>query len=429
MLGLASLSFNETRLAGWTVSDLVFLVAAGVICLKLLSGRTSDLAPPSMRATSQPILLGTMVLVIAGTISSFQSFEPVASIGMVVRIVWITLAWFWVLRAVSPNREALHRLLLGFRATVVVSCLGALAGYVGLVTLTRENPENREAAFFSHPNELGGLIAMAMPLILLGVLQGTAHQSQTGWRRAALALLAVFALGTTGSISAFLSTIVSILAVVALRSITRGDGARRRFRTPLPYLFGAVALAGGLIWLSSSDLPVVQRFTQLGQGGDVSDSVGSREDINAYVINNLDNSLIVGVGMDANTSFVGTDVADGVSRVHNLYLKLLYEAGVPGLIGLFIVMATAFRQSWRLVLNTRNDPLYPTALGLFGALVSMNVFALFQPLFVQRYYWLPIGLVGVLWALRRQEQREAIPVPTGAHTPGGVRRRRPLPAA
>jgi O-antigen ligase len=426
VIGLATLGLNRTRIAGWTVSDLVFLFAGGIVCLKLLSGRTADLAPPAMRKSSPPILLGTLVLVIAGTLSSFQSFEPMTSIVMVVRIVWITLAWFWVLRAVSPNRDTLHRLLRGFRITVVVSCLGGLAGYLGFVALTPANRENREAAFFNHPNELGGLIAMALPFIVLGVLQTRGRRGDATWRRLALAMLAIFALGTTGSITAFLSAIAGGCTLVAVLWLTSVDRPRRR-RSPLPYMFGAMALAGGVLWLAGSELPVVERFTQIGAGGDVSDSIGSREELNAYVINNLDNSLIVGVGLDADTRSLGdeTGMDDGASRVHNLYLKLLYEAGVPGLVGLFIVIATAFRQSWRLVVNTRGTELYPTAVALLSALVTVNVFALFQPLFVQRYYWLPVGLVGVLWALRRQESSEE----AGAAPPqwAAARPRRPLP--
>jgi O-antigen ligase len=118
-------------------------------------------------------------------------------------------------------------------------------------------------------------------------------------------------------------------------------------------------------------------------------------------------------------------MATGSSRVHNLYLKLLYEAGLPGLTGLFIVVATAFRQSWRLVVNTRGTDLYLTAVALLGSLVSVNVFALFQPLFVQRYYWLPVALIGVLWALRRQEASEE--AATESSLPAARPRRMPPP--
>ncbi|HKY15379.1 MAG TPA: O-antigen ligase family protein [Microthrixaceae bacterium] len=384
----------------------MFLLSAAVVCLKLLAGRTADLAPNAMRKTSPPMLIGTLVIVVAGTASSFQSYEPFRSVAMVIRIVWITLVWFWVLRSVCPNRETLASLLRGLRATVLVSCAGAIAGYLGFVHLTRTNNEDREAAFFNHPNELGGLLAMAVPLVLLGVLSRRKDQTDTTVRRVALLILVVGSLGTSGSMTAFLSCAAGVATVVALNLLTKRAG-HRRFRTPLPYMVGVLALVGGLAWLSTTELPVVERFTELGEGDtQVTNSVNSREDLNSYVLNRLDNSLVIGVGLDSNT----TDVIDfngtSASRVHNMYLKLLYEAGVPSLVGLSIIMATTVRQGWLLAVNTRNDDLHPIVVGLLGSLVTMSVFAMFQPLFAQRYYWLPVGLIGVIWALRRQELRE-----------------------
>jgi hypothetical protein len=87
LLGLATLGFNKTRLAGWAVSDLIFLLGAVVTALKMLSGKTADLAPATMRKTSPPVLVGTIVLGCAGTLSCFQSFTPFDSAEMVVRIV------------------------------------------------------------------------------------------------------------------------------------------------------------------------------------------------------------------------------------------------------------------------------------------------------------------------------------------------------
>lgn len=406
VIGIATIAFNKTRVGDWAVSDLVFLLSAVVVCLKLLAGRTADLAPNAMRKTSPTILLGTLVIVVAGTTSSFQSYEPFKSVAMVIRIVWITLVWFWVLRSVCPNRDTLASLLRGLRATVLVSCAGAIAGYLGLVHLTRTNNEDREAAFFNHPNELGGLLAMAVPLVLLGVLSRRRDGSDTAVRRLALLGVVVGSLGTSGSMTAFLSCAGGVATVVLLNLLTRRR-AQRRSRTPLPYMLGALVLLGGIAWLSTTELPVVERFTELEEGGtQVSNSVNSREDLNAYVLNNLDDSLVTGVGLDSNTSDIGDLEGAGASRVHNMYLKLLYEAGVPSLIGLFIIVATTARQGWLLAVNTREDDLHPVVVGLFGSLVAMTIFAMFQPLFAQRYYWLPIGLIGVIWALRRQELRE-----------------------
>lgn len=420
VVGVATLGFNKIRLGPWTVSDLVFLLTMLVVCFKLLEGRRSDLAPPSMRRTSPAILLGTIVLVVAGTITSLQSFYPVGSILMVVRIVWITLAWFWVLRAVSPNRRTLRSLLLGFRFTILTSCLAAVAGYVGLVSLTPANNENREAAFLNHPNELGGLLVIALPFVVLGVLQGRGRRSDSMSRRLAFIGLMAFAMTTTGSMTTILSGVVGVATIGAVALITRSKG-RRRFRSPAPYFIGVLVLAGGLAWAASSDLPVVNRFTDLGEGGtEVSKSIGTRGDINGYVLGNLDDFLVVGVGLDANT----TNIVDGeqnASRVHNLYLKLIYEAGIPGLVGLLIILATVVRQGWRLVLNTRGDDLNPVAIALVASLASISFFALFQPLFAQRYYWFPAAFIGVLWALRREEASEADPQPGLAGGPSAGR--------
>lgn len=410
VLGIATICFNKVRVDDWAISDLVFLLAIGVVCGKLLAGRTSDLAPNAMRKTSPQILIGTLVIVVAGTVSSFQSYEPGRSIAMVIRIVWITLAWFWVLRAVCPNRRTLYSLMTGVQLTVLVSSGAAVAGYLGLVNLTVHNAEDREAAFFNHPNELGGLLAMALPLAVLGVLQLRVGERTPRWRHAALVVAIVVALGTTGSMTAFLSCIAGMGTVVVLNLLTLRTLGRRRFRTPLPYMAGVVVLAGALVWLSNTELPVVERFTEFGQGdSEVSSSVSSREDLNSYVLGHLDDSLIFGVGMDADTTAIS--IAEGGSaratRIHNLYLKLLYEAGVPGLLGLAVILAAVARQAWRLALNTRGTELHAVVVGLSGSVVSMSVFALFQPLFAQRYYWLPIALIGVVWALRRQETREA----------------------
>ncbi len=407
VVGVATLGLNKVRLGAWTVSDLVFLMTMSVVCFKLLEGRRSDLAPPSMRKTSPAILFGTILLVVAGTVASLQSFYPVESMLMVVRIVWITLAWFWVLRTVSPNRRTLRSLLMGFRFTILASCFAAMAGYFGLVSLTPANNENREAAFLNHPNELGGLLAMALPFVVLGVLQGRGRRAGTMGRRLAFLGLMVVAITTTGSMTAVLSSVVSLVTIGAVTLVTRSK-RRRRFRSPAPYFLGVAVVAAGLGWVASSDLPVVNRFTDLGEGGsEVSKSVGTREDINGYILGNLDHYLVSGVGLDANT----TNLVEGeatASRVHNLYLKLIYEAGIPGLIGLVIILATAFRQGWRLVLNTRGDDLNALAVALVASLASISFFALFQPLFAQRYYWFPAAFIGVLWALRREEASEAV---------------------
>jgi hypothetical protein len=45
-------------------------------------------------------------------------------------------------------------------------------------------------------------------------------------------------------------------------------------------------------------------------------------------------------------------------------------------------------------------------LPVIDRLTQLEGGAMFQPVFSQRFYWLPLALVSVLWALRRQELRD-----------------------
>lgn len=402
-LGMATVCFNKVRLGDWAISDLIFLLAVGVACVQLLVGNAHGLAPNAMRKTSPAILVGTLLIVLAGTASSFRSFEPMQSVAQIVRIIWITLPWFWLLRTVSPNWQTFARVRFGVAATVYVSCAGAIAGYLGLVTLTDFNLEGREAAFFSHPNELGGLMAMALPLVVMGSLQVRRRRHQG--LRTAVAIGAIgFALNTTGSITALIAAATGLLAAWLLNLLTRDRSLLRRVRNPLPLILGALVAMMAVVWAVSSDLPAVERFTEFGQeGSGLSSSVDTRSSLNSEVIENLDRSLVTGVGFD---SQVMLEAGVSKHRVHNLYLRLVYEAGIWSLLGLLAIIVTVVRQAWMLAVNTRGTPAHRIVVGLFGALVAMLVFALFQPLLAQRYFWIPIALIGVIWSLRRQEIQE-----------------------
>jgi O-antigen ligase len=417
VLGMATMCFNKVRLGDWAISDLIFLLAVGVACIHLLVGHTQQLAPNAMRKTSPAILLGTLVIVVAGTASSLLSFEPTRSVAHVLRIVWITIPWFWLLRTVSPNWRTFSRLRFGVAVSVYVSCVAAIAGYLGLVSLTPFNLEGREAAFFSHPNELGGLLAMSAPLVVMGSFQ-IRTTGRTTLRRAAAIVLLVFALTTTGSITAVVASGVGVAAAGALNVLTLNRGVLRRFRTPLPIMLGIVVLLLAAVWLAGSGLPAIERFTELGQeGSGLSSSVDTRNDLNSVVIDNLDQSLITGVGFD---SVVMMEDQASEHRVHNLYLRLIYEAGFCALVGLVAILVTTTRQAWLLAVNTRGSDVHKIVVGLFGSLVSMVTFANFQPLLAQRFFWVPIALIGVVWSLRRQELSEQADVGVAGSQPGAV---------
>ena len=111
--------------------------------------------------------------------------------------------------------------------------------------------------------------------------------------------------------------------------------------------------------------------------------------------------------MDETSVFAAELTEDAIRTggVHNMYLKVLFEAGLPALIGVLVIQLATFRCAFRLVIHSRDTALYPVAVGLTGAAAGACFFALFGPILFQRYFWLPIGMIWCLWALRREELR------------------------
>jgi O-antigen ligase len=358
------------------------------------------------------VFIGALTMLTAGTLSSFGAWNATGSIGVVFRLAWLTLIWFWILRTIATDRAVFDRLLGAWRIALLFNAVVAALTELGVANFTVGNAENRQTAFFSHPNDFAGFLVVGVPLIFLGVPRSEGRRRGRDVVRwlAEIGLL-VFALATTGSMSAAIGGAAGILAALAAMAVTRGRRRRRRRHQPLAVMLGVAVVGIGVVMLSVSDLPIVSRITQLSEGGSgVNASVASREERNAYVLARADEYLVVGIGLDAQNAHkleAAGAAAEGLpgSGVHNMHLKILLEAGLPALIGLWIILGVTLRQLWRLMLHTRNDPLHTTAVALFGSVVAVNVFALFQPTLFHRYYWFPIAMTGALWALRREEIR------------------------
>jgi len=410
-LGVAMIGLNTVRVGGFAVSDGLFFAMGAVLLVKLLVGDESGLAPPSARRSTHVVLLGAVLLLTASVLSSFQSWNPASSLLISARLGYLTLLWFWMLRAVVPSRRALNALLSAWRWGVLSMAVVALFGQVGLIHVSIENSENRQTAFSGHPNDLGGLLAVGLPILLLNLPLHPEHSPRRATlRRAASVGITVYAITTTGSITAFFAAGVAVIATLGLTTlIPSTDRARRRI-SPLGVMAGAVVAAVGLVVLSQSDLPVFERIQRF-ESGDVylEGSAQHRARLNAAVVNRFDEWMVVGVGMDENSMFAA-DLFDQTDTyvtggVHNMYLKVLFEAGLPALIGLLIIQLATLRAGMQLIVNTRHTELYPIAVGLVGALVGACVVALFGPILYHRFFWLPIALIWCLWSLRREELR------------------------
>jgi hypothetical protein len=411
------IGFNTVRVGDYTVSDMIFVAAAGVIVMRLLAGRARDLAPAEARRSPPAMLIGSVLLLTGGTMSSLGAWKPFESMGVVLRIAWLTLVWFWVLRSVCVDRRALNQLLRGWRLTLIITAIAGVLGEMGVQALAATNAENRQTGFFGHPNELGGLLATGLPLLILGLpwKDGESQGTRLVWRLTLIGLL-VFSMAATGSITAFLAAILATgvtFGTLALSGRERRRPARRS--TPLITIALLGVLAGGVLWLATSDLPIVDRLTRFSEGNSsVNSSVESRDSLNEFVISHSDEVLLVGIGLDKGSleeaiqnGSESASLQGHASVIHNIHLRVLFESGLPALIGLWILIAVGFRQCRRLITYTRGDEeLHHIAVALFASMLATNLFALFQPIFFHRYFWLPVALTSALWALVRTEARQ-----------------------
>jgi O-antigen ligase len=410
-LGMATMGLNVVRVAGYPLSDFIFLALAGVMFAQLLVGDDSRLAPPTARRSSQYVMLGSVILLTAGVLSSFRSWNPEESLTVVARLGYVTLLWFWIVRAVTPTRRALNVLLSGWRVGIMLIAVVTILAEVGVLNLGVDNPEERQTAFSTHPNNLAGYLLVGLPLLMMRLPRRPHHTRQ---RESLARLVAVgivmYAITTTGSMTGFLSAVLAIVVTIAITLlIPPVDSARRRVH-PLAVMAGTVVVAIGVGLLASSDLPVVERFQRLEEGdAGVTTSAQHRGRLNAAVIDRFDDWLIVGVGLD-HASVYASGITDDVTvtgSVHNMYLKVLFEAGLPALIGLMIILGATLRAALMLVMNTRDNELYPVAVAALASVVAAFAFAFFGPVLFERYFWLPVAIVWCLWALRREELKRA----------------------
>ncbi|HKE72351.1 MAG TPA: O-antigen ligase family protein [Acidimicrobiales bacterium] len=408
ILGMGTLSFNVTRVGGFTVADLFFLASAGAIVFELITDTDQLLAPKRYRAGSQLVLVGALLLLTFETISALESWAPLASMMVVVRMGWTTLLWFWLVRTVSRDREAYMSLIRAYQVSVVVSAIAGLLGYYGIAFVSTDWGD-RQAALTYHPGEfmnfmISGFWFFLMPTIMPDHGGVWPQRSNLKWG-VSIPLLAL-AIFSTGSTSALLALGASVLTVGGV-ALVAGSGRARR-RSPIATLALVGLAAAGMFALATSHAPIVERLN--GDTAGLDGSIESRERSNSAIVDEFDHYLVVGIGpffaSGAGSSVAESQVgAGGVihNGVHNMWLKTLYESGLVSLVGLWIIILATARQAYRLVLATRNTALYPIALACVGSLTCAVVSSQFGPTNYARHFWLPFALISGLWAVRRHE--------------------------
>lgn len=256
---------------------------------------------------------------------------------------------------------------------------------------------DRMMGSYTHPAWLGKYVLLAMPFLLPMLVKS----SMRVMRLSAIGLVSgVAATGLTLSRANLVSQVGAVLVWVLL---VRGDEQDTRWRSMRPRILIAMGLAV---------LPIigalVARFEADPEGGDRS----ALWDAGISIINK---DLWTGTGPN-NYVNLGRSISDFVdysgTPIHNLFMLLVAELGVAGMVVMLLPWAASTFQAIRSVSRNGALRLYSLAFLISTAAIVFTATTgwgfLQEPTIDILFLW-----IGFYWGYSRSERYAAIPTPEG----------------
>jgi hypothetical protein len=335
---------------------------------------------------------------VAPVLTRYDLIHAVAALVMAILVAdWVSQEGFvekcmlWALLAAAVVQSTIALLQVANRGPLGLWSLGEIPRF-------DYDPTNfyRAPGLSMHPNYFGGFMLLCLfTCLLTGYYRWS--QKRTVYGLVIIGLLIGMALVATLSRSAILGTAVACLPLI-WAALGR---ANRRVRLGLLAALGVVAL-GAVIWAGvvvAGDWQT--RF------------FGAREFFFADTFQVLKQHPWLGVGADnimVHVVLLNPDANRPLLPVHNVYLYLWTDLGLPGLILFLIGCGVIVRQAFKLNHNTVNIPVLLWA----SCLLGIAVIALFD-----NYFWavhpfrdFAFWALGVWWGLVLRAQSETTPTPS-----------------
>jgi O-antigen ligase len=402
--------------AGWVASN---AVGAPELSEGLLLVIIAALAWRQWTRVEQISLPGELIallgLGLAYTVSAAFATDPGASLGDVQDYIGysVTVA---VLVALLDRpiwlRRAAWTVVIAIAALAIVSILQAALGAYGsdFAGFAQAKPEGAgvyRASGPLDPNFFGQvLVAVAMLALYLGLSARDRDGRLFGFAASGVCLGACALTGSRGALVAAAAAFFLLLLLAPF--------PRRLIATA-----GAVAVVASIIFLPSGlkarvGLPTSsadsQQVAAVQKGSE--SALRGRESENLAALEMFRDYPIFGVGPHnyplqylAYSEQIGLDPRLEQREPHSLYLGALAETGIVGGVALLAILWLALRGAWRArrMLAGRDALL---AEGIFVALMTLLVAALFLHLSYPRYLWLMVGLGLAAGNLARRAARE-----------------------
>jgi len=388
-VGVLTIGFLTVRPAlGFTASDWIFLAALGLAGLAVIVHGVQPhyLIPGAITA-------GVVIFALGGFLSSTQALYPYASAFIVIRMLYLTVIWFWLGSLLLETRAHVENAVTLWVISAALSSAGAVAQFFyGDVVPGGEVLWGRMTGFTEHFNTLGGLAATAfVPALMLAV---DARRGRIRFVGLAATGLIAAGLLLSGSVGGLLAAAVGTMVWLALRGVS----VRIVIGAAVVVACGVVLMSGSRATDAPSPVDRIERATS-GERRDEGTGGTIYTRIEGYTLawDRVADQPFIGVGLDAETS---VEVLEGHS-VHNLILGPWFTAGILGVVGMVLLLAGALITGFR-VLRSSSPENRPFDAALLAALVAFVQHGMGEPILFVRYGWLPTAL---LIALRVQHMR------------------------
>jgi O-antigen/teichoic acid export membrane protein len=401
-VGVVLLGLLTLRVGGQvTFSDTLFLLSFLLACAELvLVRRRVPIGIPAL------LLVGIAVFSLGGIVSTFESYEPIKSGAVVVRLIFLTVFWFWLGVVVLERREQVRRATaLWVLSAAITGAAGLLQLVAGDVIPNTDPVFGRSTGFTGHPNDLGGITAVALvPALMLATRAGILPLRRIG--AFVVVLLVGGGLIASGSVGALIAAAVATFVWLALE--------RMSFHSWLLFAGATLCVVGVVSVQHSRGAPtpldrVIRVTTPSGAAtaGAGSGSIESRVSIYHVAASRIADDPFVGVGLDLVSITKPFGIVSYQYDVHNLIIAIWYEAGVFGVAGILVALFAVFRVGRFALLASQSADEHREAAGLTCAVVAFVVFSMSEPIIFTRFGWIAAAL---LLALRAVQERRNQPV-------------------
>jgi O-antigen ligase len=413
-VGAAAIGFLTIRPAiAFTASDWIFFLAFGVTCVVLLvyGVDRAFLVPPA-------ITIGIALFAVGGIISSFESAAPFESVFIVVRLLYLTIVWFWLGTIVLQTRAHVEYAVLAWVGSAALSSGAAVVQYFyGDVVPGGDVAYGRMSGFTPHFNNLGGLAATAfVPALMLAVDSPRRPLRVLGF--AALGLVSMGLL-LAGSIGGMLAAIIATVFWLTVRGVT----ANTVVNLLAVAAVGVVVMSATGVTGTPDPLGRLERVTAPQDAGPGAGSIHTRLDGYKLAWERIREQPLIGIGLDEASA---AEALEGGHLVHNILLNQWFSAGFLGLVGVTLLIGGALLTGFRTVRGSPRDQ-RPLTAALVASTVAFLLFAMGEPILFVRYGWFPVAMLVALRAqMLRAEAGSLAPGRRSARAPVGypVRRAR-----